>query len=173
MDGHAGISRQGLYGSTARNTNTTSATILEAAPDAEARFAAEKRNKSVQLNAVKGPGKNARVGPVYNAGAGTDVLSADIKERQLSAGVAPTAMQINIDSAVLEPKGEDLHEGGFEESFPNESFRSDIGSKNDPASAAEKKTKSYNAQNVIDAGYERDLKISGISGYDVLGDEEG
>jgi hypothetical protein len=34
------------------------------------------------------------------------------------------------------PKGKDLHEGGFDSSAPNASFRTDIGSKRDPGRVA-------------------------------------
>jgi hypothetical protein len=84
-------------------------------------------------------------------------------------------MQYNVDSKVLKPKGENLKEGGdITGDEPNESFRSDIGSKNDPSLAAENKIARMNADAANASGSKRDSKLacgSGV-GYEHLGDTE-
>jgi hypothetical protein len=43
---------------------------------------------------------------------------------------------VDPNSQFQKPKGKDLHEGGFDSSAPNASFRTDIGSKRDPGRVA-------------------------------------
>ena len=90
-----------------------------------------------------------------------------------SAGVAPTAHWDNVDERVLQPKGENLKEGGdITGSEKNTSFTTDIGGKNDPALLAEQKFASANADQPAAGGTSsRDSKISqGV--YDALNSEE-
>lgn len=68
------------------------------------------------------------------------------------------------------PKGENLHEGGFESSdYKNASFTSEIGSDNDPGRTAERIFEWRNAGN--DVGSPRQRKISGETPFQSLDNE--
>jgi hypothetical protein len=64
---HAAASKQPSAGTTTNNTDTSGATVLPPAVDAESREAQEGWSENAQLNAGKGLGKDAGVGPTYNA----------------------------------------------------------------------------------------------------------
>jgi len=168
-DGHAGISGQKSEGSTASNTDTSGASTLDAAPDAEARMATEEWNESAQMKAGSGLGKDAGVGPTYNTPSSE---AKGFDNESSSAGVAPYAMTHHENLSDLKPKGKNLEEGGFDDNAPNASFKYDIGSKNDPGLAAEQKFARQNARSAGEAGGPRDSEISGDGGYDALKDEE-
>jgi len=62
----SGISDQPSRGTTTNNTDISNATVLDPAPDAEARLATEEWNENAQLNAGRGLGKAAGRGPTWN-----------------------------------------------------------------------------------------------------------
>jgi len=164
-NGKAGISGQKSEGSTASNTDTSGATRLDAAPDAEARMAAEEWSETSQLNASS---KVEGGGPTYK----TPADDAGFEEESSSAGIAPYAVTHHDDPTIMKPKGKNLEEGGFDENAPNASFKYDIGSKNDPGLAAEQKYTKQNAHNASDVGRATDAEVSGDGQYDALKDEE-
>lgn len=169
--------------------DTSSATVLEPAAAAEARMATEEWNESAVLNAGRGLGKDAGRGPTWNvpdsssqlqsasAGLGgtTDITGTTTGYSSSSGrgNVAPSYVEAGQQGlqGVVKPKGRDIQEGGFDDSAPNASFNSEIGTKNDPARLAEQKIDERNAQSAADVGYQRDSKVSGDGQYDVLRDE--
>ncbi|CAK4030584.1 Hypothetical predicted protein [Lecanosticta acicola] len=119
-------------GTTANTTDTSNATRLEPAPDAEARAATSEWSENAQLNAGKTLGKESGVGPTYNAAVGDASNSSSV------AGPAPGYASHPAPSMgdTFAPKGKNIQEGGFDSGAPNASFTTDIGGKNDPGRVA-------------------------------------
>lgn len=154
--------------STFANTNTSGATRLDPASDAEARIAKEDLAEEKKLgsgstsypDAIDGQSKGLAVedtrGSYKTGGASSN------------AGTAPSY----VDSQYIKvggPKGRNLTEGGFESSDRNNaSFNSEIGSKDDPGRAAELKFEKVNAVSAGDAGFPRQREITGKTTYDAL-----
>lgn len=128
--------------STAANTDISGATVLDAAPDAEARQTTEGWNESAQLNAGRNLGRSS-------GGSG----GADVQ-----------------DSGIFKPKGEGLTEGGFDSGAPNASFNQAIGTNKDPGREALASMLKSDAQNAADSGAPKDSGISRDGQYDVLKD---
>lgn len=194
----AATSKQPSKSTTTNTTNTSGATKLDAAVDAEAREAQQGWNENVQLNAGSHLGKEAGVGPTYNTntsstsntsssttgsgGKGGQATSATGGVPSTSGAgdtgvpVAPTAAYAGsaIPPESQKPKGANLTEGGFEGGEPNASFNSEIGSQDDPARLAEQKFARENAQSAADAGTGagRQAGIDGENVYGKLGAEE-
>lgn len=118
--------------STFANTNTSAATQLPAAPDAEARLAeAEWGNDRPTAPQSTSSGGNA----------GSDSHAAP-------SYVAPVLGK----TQAMKPKGKNLTEGGFDnDPAHNASFTSGIASKNDPGRGAELQFEAQNSQNPISA----------------------
>jgi len=167
-EGNAGISGQKSEGSTASNTDTSGASTLGAAPDAEARMATEEWSETAQLNAGSKMGKTSGGEPTYR----TPADDSGFEEDSSSAGVAPYAATPHGNLSSSKPKGKNLEEGGFDENAPNASFKYDIGSKNDPGLAAEQKFARQNAENAGDVGLATDSDISGNGQYETLNRNE-
>ncbi|TGO19079.1 hypothetical protein BTUL_0006g01160 [Botrytis tulipae] len=141
--------------STFANTNTSGATRLDPASDAEARMATEDWAEEKKLGATGSYQK--------------DVGNPNVKESTSNAGVAPSYVSNQYQSGG-KPKGKNLTEGGFESNdAKNASFTSEIGSKNDPSRLAEQKMQRENAQSANDAGFPRDNNATGGTPYDALG----
>jgi hypothetical protein len=132
------------------NTNTTdtsNATRLDAAPDAEARQASEEWSENAQLNAGNAlSGK----GPTYNTATG-------------SGDGAPTATAGNT---APQPKGKNIQEGGFDSDAPNASYTTDIGGKDDPGRVALQRADVP----VAGGAGPRESEISGDGQFDSLKD---
>ncbi|KAF2154059.1 hypothetical protein K461DRAFT_277126 [Myriangium duriaei CBS 260.36] len=128
------------------NTDISGATILDAAPDAEARQTAEGWNETAQLNAG----------------------------RQLAQDNTAAAPRSDSHAAQgqFKPKGANLTEGGFDSDAPNASFNQAIGTKKDPARDALGGILKSDAQNAGDAGGPKDSQLSNDGQYDVLKDVE-
>lgn len=187
----AGISDQPSKGTTANNRDTSAATILDPAPDAEARQATEEWNESAVLNAGLGRSKEAGRGPTWDVpesssadtgapqsaaqgvGGMSDITGTTTGYGSSSGNAAPGYVDAGSRGVegVQKPKGRNIQEGGFDDDAPNASFNAGIGSKNDPSRLAERQNEERNAQAAADVGYERDAKLSGDGQYDVLGDE--
>lgn len=125
---------QKAAGLTANTTDTSGATRLDPAVDAEARQASEEWGESAKIHAGAELGKQAGVGPTYNtpsggAGAGSGgMVSGD--------QIADTTNQASTGAAIPPsvaggPKGANLTEGGFDESAPHAKFDVEPGSKQD------------------------------------------
>ncbi|KAF7947108.1 uncharacterized protein EAE97_004357 [Botrytis byssoidea] len=141
--------------STFANTNTSGATRLDPASDAEARMATEDWAEEKKLGVTGSYQK--------------DVGNPNVKESTSNAGVAPSYVSNQYQSGG-KPKGKNLTEGGFESNdAKNASFTSEIGSKNDPSRLAEQKMQRENAQSANDAGFPRDNNATGGTPYDALG----
>ncbi|ESZ90479.1 hypothetical protein SBOR_9139 [Sclerotinia borealis F-4128] len=141
--------------STFANTNTSGATRLDPASDAEARMATEDWAEEKKLGATGSYQKDAR--------------NPNAKKGTSNAGVAPSYINNQYQSGG-KPKGKNLKEGGFESNDANNaSFHSVIGGKNDPSRLAEQKMMRENAQSANDAGFPRDKGTTGGTPYDALG----
>ena len=141
------------------NTNTTDtsgATRLDPAPDAEARKASEEWSENAQMNAGLGLGKEAGRGPTWNTTSG----EGDATNRAAGGGGS---------EGVDKPKGENLTEGGFDADAPNASFTTDIGGEDDPGRAALGRMEAANVPFAGGAG-PRQGKVSDDGQYDVLED---
>ena len=165
-----GSEPQGVSGpnSTFANKNTSGATRLDPASDAEARqaegdWAEEKKlgASGTYPDSVGGQAKGLSVtdtqGSYQTGGASSN------------AGTAPSYVSSQyVDSSG--PKGKNLTEGGFESNdSKNASWNQDIGGKNDPGRLAEDKFERQNAEVGFDAGQPRQKGVTGDNNYDALG----
>jgi len=150
----AAASAQPSASTTTNTTDTSNASTLQAAPDAASRQDSEGSSETAELNAGRGQGKAAGVGPTYATSSSS-----------LSAGrYASTAGGVED----AKPAGNNISEGGFDSGAPNASFNTDIGGKKDPGRVALDGMQKANAQAGADVG----PKQGGISGegqYDALG----
>jgi len=149
---------QGVAGSnsTFTTTNTSGATRLDPASDAETRMAQtdweEERRLSSGFSASDAPGR---------AAINTQSSRETDESREGAAKNHGWGER---------PKGRNLHEGGFEsDDRINASFNSDIGSKNDPGRRAEDTFEARNAGGGV--GPPRQRKISGDTPYGNLDNE--
>ncbi len=128
------------------NTNTTdtsNATRLEPAPDAEARKASEEWSENAQLNAgsaLGGKGGTFGTGGTLGGSSGGSASSGGTTSSGSAASGGVTSSAGNVsgssESAAPQPKGKNITEGGFDSEAPNASFGTDIGGENDPGRAA-------------------------------------
>ncbi|KAH7132236.1 hypothetical protein B0J11DRAFT_521181 [Dendryphion nanum] len=177
---HAAASKQPSKSTTTNTTDTSGATTLPPAVDAEAREAQQGWSETRQLNAATGLGKNAGVGPTYNTPGATTSATGGLPSTGAAGSTAvPLGGGVSggyagaADSAraagELKPKGVNLQEGGFDGATrPNP----EIGSKNDPGRAAESKFQLSNAQPGGATGGGRQGEVTGNSVYDKLNNEE-
>jgi hypothetical protein len=148
LGSHAAASQQPSASTNTNNTDTSGATTLPAAPDAEARQALEDWNEDAQFNAARGVQGN-------NSGSGPAATSSYLAT---STGSAP-------------PHGKNITEGGFDANAPNASFNNDIGGKNDPGRQALKDMQKSALQAVGDVGGATKQKnVTNDGQFDVLGD---
>jgi len=164
---------QGVSGSnsTFANTNTTGATRLDPASDAEARMAEEDWAEEKKLGSGSTSYPDAAGGQSKGLAVEDTRGSYETGGSSSNAGTAPSY----VDSQGVDvggPKGKNLTEGGFESNDKNNaSFNSEIGSKNDPGRAAEAKFQRANADAAGDAGFPRQKGTTGNSAYDTLDPE--
>lgn len=130
---------------TANNTDTSGATVLPAAVDAEARQAQEGWNEAAQLNA----GRSLATGGGATAGHGA--TTSDLLAEQ------------------QKPKGQNVKEGGFDGSAPNASFNTAIGTNKDPGRAALEGFQKSNAD-AVSGGGAKQTNLSSDGQYDSLKD---
>lgn len=152
---HAQASKQPSHSTTTNTTDVSGATRLAPAVDAEAREAQEGWSENSQLNAGAGLQKDSGAEPTYNLSA-TGGVPGTGETGGTGVPIAPGGGYAGSDevsraSGDFKPKGKNITEGGFDESAPNASFNNEIGSKNDPARAAELKIQQENAQSGADA----------------------
>jgi hypothetical protein len=154
---------QGVSGSisTIANTNTSGATRLDPAPDAETRSTS---NKSMHPGSLGEESSGLAVQDTSQSNNGAVRGVSD-------AGIAPTHVASKYVDGGL-PKGKNLTEGGFDSNDgKNPSFTSEIGSQNDPGRLAEQKFQMENADAAEDAGMPRQQGITGDNSFDALGGE--
>jgi len=152
--------------STFANTNTSGATKLDPAPDAESRLAQDswKEEKGVYPDAVGDQSKSTAVEDTTGSNqTGGNTGSAD---------AAPTYVNNQYIRDPSGPKGANLTEGGFDSDDKNNaSFNNEIGTENDPGRLAEGKFQRENAESGPDAGYPRQKGVTGEGSFDALGGE--
>jgi hypothetical protein len=147
--------------STFTNTDTSGATRLDPASDAEARMAqndwAEEKKLSSGVSASGahgGPATSAQGSRQTGESTSDTVRDHDGRQYRRAGG----------------PKGTNLQEGGFEsEDLKNASFDSDIGTEDDPGRAAELTFETVNADNYT--AIPRQREISGDTRYNPLESE--
>lgn len=147
--------------STFTTTNTTGATRLDPASDAEARMAQsdweEERRLSSGFSASDAPRRS-----------GKDTQSS--RETDESRRSEAKSQEGKHHGLGERPKGQNLHEGGFEsDDRINASFNSDIGSEDDPGRRAENTFEARNAGGGVASPRQR--KISGDTPYGNLDNE--
>ncbi|RMX99345.1 hypothetical protein D0867_12129 [Hortaea werneckii] len=138
---------------TTNTTDTSGATILGAAPTAEAREASDGWNESAQLNAGRNLGSGA--GPTYSTQASGGAGGAGLPPPGSGQGAAAPGYASHPAPSMGDnflPKGQNLQEGGFSSDDPNASYTSEIGGQNDPGRAA------------LGAFEARDVPVSGGAG---------
>ncbi|KAK3722400.1 hypothetical protein LTR37_002391 [Vermiconidia calcicola] len=146
------------------NTNTTDtsgATQLDPAPDAEARQASAEWSENSQMNAAEGLGQDAGKGPTYSGAAQGGGVSDSTNSATHPAGFAANDN--------LQPRGKNITEGGFDGNEPNASFTTDIGGKDDPGRAALGGMQQGNVPSAGGAG-PREGEVTNDGQYDVLKD---
>lgn len=123
---------QKAAGLTANTTDTSGATKLDPAVDAEARLASEEWSESSKVHAGvelgKGPAFSASSSASSGGGGAGGVVSGD--------QVADTTNQSSTGAAIPPsvaggPKGKNVTEGGFDDSAPHAKFDVEPGSKED------------------------------------------
>ncbi|RMZ70669.1 copii-coated vesicle [Pyrenophora seminiperda CCB06] len=158
----AGASAQPSSSTTTNTTDTSSATKLPPAANAEEREAQLGRTADQEIDAAKGRGKEAGVGPTYAVGSAGGTAAS-------SSGIAPTGLQAgkNIDPAVLQPKGTNLKE---DKDMSGKTKYPGIGTEDDPARVAEAKLQKMDAvpagvSSRNDGAQGGDSKFSGMNGF--------
>ena len=164
---------------TANTTDASNATILDAAPDAEAREVSEEWNEQGMLNSSLGR-KDVGAGPTYNTAAneGAGVVDQTNREQMYGTGnAAPApgyaaypASQMGSSENTFMPKGKDLTEGGFDADAPNASGTTDIGGKNDPGRYGLQRIEQENTPYAGGAGPTED-NLTKDTKYDALSNE--
>lgn len=120
---------QKAAGLTANTTDTSGATRLDPAVDAEARQASEEWSESAALGAGQ------------NLGSQTTTGTSDTSSYLTGDQIAETTNQASTGAAIPPeiaggPKGANLTEGGFDENAPHAKFNVEPGSKDDPGRKA-------------------------------------
>ncbi len=168
---------QGVSGSnsTFANTDTSGATTLDPAADAEAR-GDDDANVGSYPASVGGQAKDLAVENTSasrsndaSLGGGSAGESNAGVERGSNGGIAPSYVASQYVDGGL-PKGNNLTEGGFEsDDTKNASFNNEIGGKNDPGRLAEEKFQRENADVAAEAGMQKQTGVTGDNTYDALG----
>ncbi|EME48724.1 hypothetical protein DOTSEDRAFT_19237 [Dothistroma septosporum NZE10] len=166
-----GPSSQPSKSTTTNTTDTSNATRLDPAPDAEARQAQEGWDDQNQLNAAGRIGNQQSSGNTYITSGGTLGGSGVSRQTQGEDSAAPNYVENPAPSqgGTLKPKGQNITEGGFDSSAPNASFTTDIGGKNDPGRDA---LRTFGEKNVPSSGGAgpREYEITNDGQFDTLGE---
>lgn len=141
----AAASKQPSASTTTNTTDTSNATRLDPAVDAQAREAQEGWDEEKTISSARGLGKESGVGPTYNT-VGSGVNSQGIA-RGVTTGtsggidgvqgnIAPTAAYAgqDLDAGTFKPKGANLIE---DNDLKGKTKFGAIGTKNDPSRVAE------------------------------------
>ncbi|CAD0113416.1 unnamed protein product [Aureobasidium uvarum] len=157
---HPAAMSQPSSSTTTNNTDTSGATILQAASDAEARQALEDWNEEAQLNAARGLSAGNDVGePAPPTSSYLATSSAQGSSANPSGTFTGQA-----------PHGKNISEGGFDSNAPNASFNNEVGGKNDPARQAVNDMQRNAQQSAGDAGLPKQKGVSNDGQFDVLKD---
>ena len=160
---------------TANTTDTSSATRLDPAVDAEARQVSEEWSESAALNTgLGGHREEEDDDPSFNSYGVADGSNHTEEYEEghvpVPAGAAPGAQSYPAHTMGddFKPKGKNITEGGFDPDAPNYSGTTDIGGKYDPGRVALGQMEQANTPYAGGAG-PKDGEISGGQ-YDVLKD---
>lgn len=148
---------------TTNTTDTSGATRLEPAPDAEARQASEEWSENAALNTGLGQGKEGGGG----AG-GTSGGLSDTTNTAAVGGVAEPGINPPSQPGEFKPAGKSITEGGFDAPEQSAQFP-EPGSKNDPGRVALGGFQEENTPFSGGAGPRED-KVSNDGQYDALKD---
>ncbi|KAI9759509.1 MAG: hypothetical protein M4579_002268 [Chaenotheca gracillima] len=175
------------HSTTSNNTNTSGATTLPPAPDAETRQNAVDENTagnakgSAGLKYAEGAGGQGNFAGQHSAEYGYSGGPTSAKQTQQPGGsgssnIAPGPTYVGADVTGqprdAKPKGKNLTEGGFSSDDPNASFNNEIGTKNDPGRLAEGVFQRSVAESGPDAGGgPRQKGVDGNQPFDVLGSD--
>ncbi|KAF2238050.1 hypothetical protein EV356DRAFT_564250 [Viridothelium virens] len=161
----AGAMSQPSYSTTTNTTDTSNTTRLDPAPDAESRDVQQGWSEQQQLEAGRGLGKEAGVGPTFATSGGvggTSSSAGGLSDRDTGGAISGSS----------KPHGKNITEGGADfDNAPNASFNNDIGGPNDPGRYGEQRAQRSNAESGLDAG--RGQRQGGIEGenlYDTVGE---
>ncbi|KAF2643872.1 hypothetical protein P280DRAFT_219712 [Massarina eburnea CBS 473.64] len=161
---HAAASKQPSHSTTTNNTDTSGSTKLPPAADAEAREAQEGWSESQQLQAAKGLGKDAGIGPTYNVNTtgGNSSVGGPV------GGYAGASEKAQVPGVGL-PKGKNLtHLNDLE----GKGQFGEVGTDSDPSRLAEQKLAQRNAHPGIDASNPKtSVGQDGGSTFSALKDE--
>ncbi|KAI9708196.1 MAG: hypothetical protein M1820_004150 [Bogoriella megaspora] len=163
---NAAAMSQPSYSTTTNTTDTSNATTLPPAADAEARDAQQGWREETQINAGRSLGKEAGVGPTYNTPGGDSSTSSSgggLTDRETGGAI----------SGMSKPHGKNVTEGGFDfDSAPNASFNNEIGGKNDPGRLGENKALRETAEaGGVAATGPRQRTVGGENIYDTVGED--
>ncbi|KAI9722199.1 MAG: hypothetical protein M1828_004882 [Chrysothrix sp. TS-e1954] len=167
---NASYSNQPSRSTTTNTTDTSGATTLDSARDADDRL-----TYSDLKGDYKTPGDETRSGMSGTGDSTYDTSRAE--PRGGYGGEAPSATggSYGLTEGQSKPGGKNIQEGGFDSDAPNSSFMSDIGTKNDPSRDAEKGLNASNARAPADSGYPGASTMQGTrdqGGFENLGSEE-
>jgi len=155
--------------STFANANTSGATRLDPASDAEARLVQEDWEEERKLGATSTSYPTASGGQSKGLAVENTQGSYQTGGASSAAETAPSYVNAQFKDQ-SGPHGKNLTEGGFESNdSKNASFNNEIGTKNDPGRLAEEKMQRANADVAGDAAMPRQQGITGDNEYDALG----
>lgn len=163
---------QGVKGSnsTFANENTSGATRLDPASDAEARLAKEDAKEEHKLGSGATSYPSAAGGQSKGLAVENTEGSYETGVASSNAGTAPSYVNSQFIKDQAGPHGKNLTEGGFEsDDSKNASFNQEIGTENDPGRLAEEKMQRTNADAGGDAAMPRQRGVTGDNEYSALG----
>ncbi|KAL1593395.1 hypothetical protein SLS60_011003 [Paraconiothyrium brasiliense] len=172
---HAAASKQPSASTTSNTTDTSGATRLPPAPDAEARDAQVGWQETSQLNAAKGLGKESGVGPTYNVGGTSGAASGRSDSFNPGGNAAPTggyagASEQARSAGELRPHGANITE---DPNLSGKTVFGEIGTNQDPSRVAELEFAKRDALPGEATGAGKDLSSqTGDSKFSGLSDEK-
>lgn len=155
--------------STFANANTSGASRLDPASDAEARLAKEDWEEERKLGAASTSYPTAAGGQSKGLAVENTEGSYETGGRSNAARTAPSYVNAQFKNQ-SGPHGKNVTEGGFESNdSKNASFNHEIGTKNDPGRLAEEKMSRANADAAGASAMPRQQGTTGDNDYDALG----
>ena len=162
--------------STFNNTDTSGATTLPPASDAQDRLPKTQKDNDAGVGGEKYPestggpdfGDSKISDQGYAGGSAKGSSGGSSAQYNTVAGSGTASGTANVDSAPSyvssvhtqdsKPKGKNITEGGFDTDAPNASFTTDIGSENDPGRAATAQFQRQSAGYAADSGLPKTQK---------------
>lgn len=162
--------------STFNNTDTSAATTLPPASDAQDRLPKTQKDNDAGVGGEKYPesiggpdfgdskvsDKGYAGGPAKGSSGGSSAQYNTVAGSGSSSGTANAEDAPSYVSSVYmqggKPKGNNITEGGFDADAPNASFTTDIGSENDPGRAGTAQFQRQSAGDAADSGMPKTQK---------------